>query len=218
MEGDVWMDTKTEIDAYNWKGKPIHLEDVPAIKNTKTGKIRVRAFEVAKAEMRMLARKYKLEARDVALLAMLYVKPGPFEEGEVHYKYHLNKMLFYQWKNMGKRYLSEAFPRDEFRAAAKGPIPINLWDDLRRLQEKNIVSLSKYVWGKTPSQASLITKLTPKGLALAKELWNEIPPDFKEVTLATKEQIFPLSPETVMKKVHREFPEFKKTYTEPDRE
>ena len=218
MEGDVWMDTKTEIDAFDWKGTPIHLEDVPAIKNAKTGKIRVRASEVAKAEIRTLAEKYKLEPRDVALLLMLYAKPGLFKEGEVHYKYHLNKMLFYQWKNMEKRYLGEAFPRDEFRVASKGPIPIHLWDDLRRLQERKVISLDHYVWGKDRGQASLITRLTPDGLNLAKELWNKVPPDLRETTLATKEEIFPLDPETIRKKVHREFPQYKKTYTELDRE
>jgi len=218
MEGDVWMDTKTEIEVFDWRGEPIHLKDVPAIKNAKTGKIRVYASEVAKAEIRMMAEKHNLEARDVTLLLMLYAKPGPFKEGEVHCKYHLNKMLFYQWKNMEKRYLGEAFPHDEFRAASKGPIPIHLWDDLRRLQDRKIMSLDHHVWGKNSGEACLVTKLTPDGLKLAEELWKEVPPDLRETSWVTKEQIFPLDPETIRKKVHREFPEYRKTYTELDRE
>ena len=218
MEGDVWMDTKTEIDAYDWKGNPIRLENVPAIKNKETGKIRVRPSEVAKAEIRMLAEKHKLEPRDVALLLTLFAKPGLFKKGEVHCKYHLNKMLFYQWKNMEKRYLGKAFPHDEFRAASKGPIPIHLWNDLRRLEQRKIVSLDHYIWGKDRGEASLVTKLTSDGLKLAEKLWNTVPPDLRETTLVTKEQIFPLNPKTIMKKVHREFPEYRKTYTELDRE
>ena len=215
---NLWESTITDIDAYNWKGKPIHLMNVPAIKNKKTGKIRVFPSEVAKAEIKMLAENLKLQPRDVALLLILYAKPGPFKKGEVNYKYHLNKMLFYQWKNMEKQYLGEAFPRDDFRSASKGPIPIHLWDDLRRLEKMKIVSLEHYQWGETSGDASLITKLTSYGLELAKSLWQETPPEIKQVTLTTKEQIFPLDPETIMKKVHREFPEYKKTYTETDRE
>lgn len=215
---DEWVDTTTEIDAFDWKGNPVRLKGVPAIRNVKTGKIRVYASDVAKTEIRTLAEKFSLEARDVALLIMLYAKPGPFKKGEVHYKYHLNKMLFYQWKNMGKKYLSEAFPHDEFRAAPKGPIPVNLWDDLKRLEERKIVSLRYYQWGKTKSEASLVTELSSKGLEIAGELWKLTPPDLVETTLETKKQIFPLDPETIRKKVHRDFPEYKKTYTELDLE
>lgn len=214
---DMWESTITNIDAFNWKGEPIQIKDVPAIKNTKTGKIRVDASEVANAEIRMLAEKFKLNPRDIALLMMLYAKPGPFKEGEVHYKYHLNKMLFYQWKNLEKQF-GDAFPHDNFRAASKGPIPVNLWDDLKRFEKMKLVSLKHYQWGKIPKEASLITRLTPQGLEFAKLLWNEIAPELRKVTLKTKEQIFPLDPITVMKRVHREYPEYKETYAEPDRE
>lgn len=215
---DEWIDTTTDIEAFDWRGNPMRLKNVPAIKNKKTGKIRVRASEVAKAEINTLAEEYKLESRDVALFIMLFAKPGPFKEGAVHYKYHLNKMLFYQWKNMEKQLLGEAFPRDEFRAAPNGPIPVNLWDDLKRLEERKTISLRHYVWGKTPKEASLTVELIPKGLDIAEKLWYQIPPDLRETTLKTKEQIFPLDPKTVRKRVHQEFPEYKKTYTELDLE
>lgn len=213
-----WIETTTEIKAFDWRGSHIRLTNVPAIKSKKTGKIRVHASEVAKAEVRMIAEQFGLEARDVALLIMLYAKPGPFKKGETHYKYHLNKMLFYQWKAMEKQLLGEAFPHDKFRAAQNGPIPINLWDDLKRLEERKIISLHHYIWGQTPSEASLVTELTPRGLEIAEKLWYQIPPDLRETTLKTKEQIFPLDPKTIRKKVHREFPEYKKTYTELDLE
>ena len=57
--------------------------------------------------------------------------------------------LFYQWVNMGRRYLGEAFPHDEFMSAPARPILNSLWDDLRRLEEKDIVRLKHKQWGKT---------------------------------------------------------------------
>lgn len=187
-----WLPTSTDIDAYDSQGNPIHLEKVPALKNTKTGKICVDASEVAKAELEMIAKGFGLEPRDLALLLMLKIQPGPFKQGEVYCKYNLNKMLFYQWKNMDKRYrLGEAFPHDSFRPAAKGPIPINLWDDLKRLEKIELVNLSYYKWGKTKAEASLTTKLTEKGHALVDELWKKLPEELKKTTQITKEEIFP---------------------------
>ena len=214
----MWIETETDIDTVDWKGNPLHLKGVPAIKNKKTGKIRVYPSEVAKAEFRMLAEEYGLEPRDVALLTMIYVKPGPFKKGQVHYKYHLNKMLFYQLKNMERQDIGETFPRDEFEVAPRGPVPKNLKDDLKRLEKKDIISLSWYRWGKTHMHASLTTELTKKGMTIAEQMWNRLPNPFKKTTLETKEQIFPLDPKTVQKKVHREFPEYQKTYVELDRD
>lgn len=212
-----WKQTTTDVEAYDWKGKPIYIKRVPALQNIKTGKIRVEASEVAKAEMQMIAQEHCLESRDVALLLMLYAKPGLFKEGEVHYKYHLNKMLFYQWMNTEKEF-GDSLPHDSFRAADKGPIPVNLWDDLKRFEKHGLIELKFDRWGKTKAEASLKTILTQSGLKLADELWKKVDPEIRKITLETKEEIFPLDPETVMKKVHKEFPEYKKTYVEPDLE
>jgi hypothetical protein len=213
-----WIPTSTNIDAYDSQGKPMHLEKVPALKNTQTGKICVDASDVARAEFELLAKEYELEPRDLALLLMLHAKPGPFT-GEIYCKYNLNKMLFYQWKNMEKQYgLGEAFPHDSFRPAKKGPIPINLWDDLKRLEKTQLVALSYYKWGKTKSDASLTTKLTEKGQGLVEELLKKVPKELQKVTQSTKEQIFPLDPKTVMTKVHTEYPEYASQYTEEDTE
>ena len=214
----VWVETKTDMDSVDWKGNIIHLKGVLAIKNKKTGKIRVYPSEVAKAEFRMLAEQHGLEPRDIALLAMLYVKPGPFKKGQVHYKYHLNKMLFYQWKEMEHQGIGETFPRDEFEPAPRGPVPKNLSDDFERLKNKGIVELRFKQWGEGPQQASLITELTPSGLSIAEKLWNRIPDPFRETTLKVKERLFPLDPKTIRDRVHRDFPEYKKTYVELDRD
>lgn len=214
-----WIPTTTDVEAYDCKGNPIFLENVPALKNEKTGSICVDASEVAKAEFNLISKEHGLEPRDLPLIAMLFAKPGIFKEGEVTCKYNLNKMLFYQWKNMEKEYgLGEAFPHDDFRPAGKGPIPVHLWDDSKRLEKCDLVTLSYYKWGKTKSDASLTTKLTSKGRALAEKLWCSLFPEFREVTLKTKEDIFPLDPETVKNRVHKEYPEYASNYTETDRE
>lgn len=210
--------TTTTIEAYNSKGEPICLENVPAVMDI-DGKIYVDANDVARTEFEQIAKKYGLEPRDIALLTILRAKPGIFSDGEVYCKYNLNKMLFYQWQNMQNEYgLGDAFPHDNFRPGTKGPIPNSLWDDLRRLEKSALLTLSYYQWGKKKAEASLSTKLTEKGHALTDELLKEVPLELIVISQKTKEDIFPLDPETVMKKVHREFPEYAKFYTEADNE
>jgi len=199
------------MDAVDWRGNTIHLKGVPALRNEKTGKIRVYPSEVSKAEMRSLAQQYSLEPRDVALLLLLYAKPGHFEKGKMYYKYHVNKSLFYLWKELEKEGLGDAFPLDEFEAADRGPIPKNLEDDLKRLEEKRIIS-SKW----REKRASKITELTPQGLAVAEKLWNEVAEPLRKTILKIKETIFALDPKTIRDRVHRDYPEYKKTYIKED--
>lgn len=212
-----WESTTTDVEAYNFRGEQIYIKCVPALKNAKTGKIRVEASEVAKAEIRMLAKERCIEDRDVALLLILYAKPGLFKKGEVHCKYHLNKMLFYQWMNVQKQF-GDSLPHDSFRAADKGPIPANLWDDLKRFEKSGILKLNFNQWGKTKGESSLKVELTESGSKLAEDIWKNVSPELLKVTLKTKEDLFPLDPKTVMKKVHKEYPEYRASYTKPDTE
>lgn len=213
-----WEETQVDLNTVDWRGRTIRLRNVPAIKNKKTGKVCVYPRDVAKAEISMLAEQYDLESRDVSLLLILLAKPGPFERGKVFYKYHLNKMLFYQWKEMQKQGFGETFPHYEFEAAPRGPVPKNLGEDLERLEEKGIVSLSYEKWGQGPKEASLITRLTPDGLRIAAKLAGQVPEPLKEVTVEVKNQLFPLDPITIRERVHEEYPEYKKTYVELDRD
>lgn len=213
-----WEETKVDLKTVNWKGDAIHLKNVPAIKNRKTGRICVYPSEVAKAEIRMLADQNDLEPRDIPLLLVLLAKPGPFQKGQVHYKYHLNKMLFYQWKEMQGQGLGETFVHDEFEAAPRGPVPKNLGKDLKRLENKGTVSLSYKKWGKGQKEGSLITSLTSSGVKIAAKLASQVPEPLKEVTVEVKKQLFPLDPLAIREKVHREFPEYQKTYVRLDRD
>jgi DNA-binding PadR family transcriptional regulator len=213
-----WTETTIDINSVDWQGKLIHLSGVKALKSVRTGKIRVYPYNVAQAEIRDIASRHGLIPRDVALLLMLLAKPGPFKEGEVIYKYHLNKLLFYQWKELEMTGYHDALPRDEFEAYPRGPVPKNLADDLKRLQEKGLIETRRKQWGKSEIQASVRTVLTDNGLKVAKEVWEEVPDPVKLITLKVKERIFPLDPATVRDRVHREYPEYRKTYTQLDEE
>ena len=109
-----WIETTVDVKSIDWKGKPVLLRQVPAVKHVQTGRIRVYPADVAKAEIRLLTRLRDLEPRDASLLLILYAKPGTFKEGEVLFKYHLNKMLFYLWKEMEAQTLGDTFPKDNF--------------------------------------------------------------------------------------------------------
>jgi len=213
-----WEKTKTDLKTINWKGDTIYLKNVSAIKNKQTGTICFYPSEVAKAEINLLAEKNGLEPRDVPLLLMLFAKPGPFQEGQVPYKYHLNKMLFYQWKGMQKQGLDETFAHDVFEAAPRGPIPKNLGEDLKRLEKKGLVLLCYKKWGKGEKEGSLLISLTRDGTRIAASLASEVQEPLKEVTVEVKHQLFPLDPRQIQQKVHKEFPEFRKIYSDLDKE
>jgi len=211
-----WIKVQTEVDTYDWKGHPIHLQDVPALKNPKTGKIRIYPYEVARAELAAYAKAHGLEPRDIATLLMLYAKPGPFPGGIQPLRYRLNKSLFYQWKENEKHLLGESLPRDNFVAAPRGPIPENLNGDLDRMKQLGIVDLKFIKWGEGELNKSMTIMLTEKGTEIAKSLWNKVPEPFLKVTLKVKERIFPLDSKTIRERVHREYPDYKLTYTELD--
>jgi len=213
-----WEETKIDMNAVDWRGNTIHLKNVPAIKNKNTGRICVYPTEVAKAEIRMMAEQYSLESRDVPLLLMLFARFGPAQEGRIQYKYHINKMLFYQWKEMQKQGFGEAFIPDEFEAAPRGPVPKNLGKDLKRLEKKGLVSLSYEKWGKGPKEASLITTLTSEGKRIAAKLSGKVLEPLNEVTVEVKKQLLLLDPQTICEKVHKEYPEYRKIYVELDRD
>lgn len=191
----------------------MHLSNVKALRDLKTGRIRVYPYEVAKAEIREIARKFDLEPRDVGFFLMILAKPGPFLEGEVLYKYHLQKLLFYLWKGLGKHGYADSLPRDEFIAAENGPVPENMKDDLQRLETLGLLTTKPEKWDEYTSMRII---LTDKGTHLSKRLWEEVPVPYKHVALEVKEKIYPLDPETVRRRVHEEYPEYKDSYVKND--
>ena len=59
-------------------------------------------------------------------------------------------------------------------------------------------------------------KLTPKGSEVAGELLKRTPEDLLVTTAEVKTMIGTLTPASVKEKVHKEFPEYRTTYTTED--
>ena len=213
-----WEPIKADVKTVSWKGDPLYLKNVPAIKNVRTGLICFDPGDVAKAELDLYAEKNGITSRDIPILLMLLARPGPFQEGQIPYKYHLNKMLFYQWKNMEKKGIAETFVHDQFEADVKGPVPKNLGSDLQRLEKLGIVSLCYKKWGKGEKDGSLQIALTQKGGQIASNLAGVLPDPLKKITVDVKKDLFPLDPLQLREKVHEEYPEYQKVFTQIDRE
>ncbi len=212
------MEIKTEIETVDWKGNPIRLNDVPAMRNKRTGRIAVDPEALSLAEMTALAKKYSLEPRDMAFLLMVFAKPGHFEAGVMPHKYRLNKSLFYLWKYLEKEGLGEAFPHDNMVPFPKGPVPEHIDSDMERLEKQDLIKVFLTPWGKGQGEKYRTTELRPEGMKIAEKLWRDVPDPFKQEILKVKEDIYPLDPESIKKRVHRDYPEYRKGYLEPDTE
>ena len=215
----VWVETRTDVETVDWYGNPIRLRNVPALVNTRTKQVRVFPSAVARAEIEEIAKNHGLEPRDVPLLLMIKAQPGPFlNKEEIQFRYHVNKELFYQWKEMEKQGLGETFPHDTFEKADRGPVPTNIKQDLDRLAKMGLISIEYRRWGKGPKDESIRISLTEKGSALAEQTWRLVPEPLREVTARVKAKIFPMSPDSVRAKVHRDYPEYRNVYVEVDRD
>jgi hypothetical protein len=219
-ETTVWVETTVpELDTKDWRGETIRLKDAPAIKNTKTGKIGFDPIQLTYAQMVQIAKDLGVEPRDIPLLLTLNAKPPRFfKESKLYARYHLNKTLFYVWKALEKQGLADALPRDEFGAARAGPVPKNLKADASRLEQMDIVKVERHEWGEGPNKTSTLTTLTEKGAKLSAELAERVGEPFISIIAREKQDIFILDPETLKERVHRDFSEYRKTYTELDQE
>jgi len=209
-----WKQITTSLDTVDWKGNPITLHNVMAEQNISTKKIRLNPDDVAKAEFREIANNLGIQDRDVMLFILLYAKPGPFQRGYLCQKYKINKMLFYQWKRLEKFGFGEIVPKDEFVADKRGPVPKNLWDDLKRLKEMRLIKVE----GSESEKRTVTMELTDDGEKIARELWNKIPDIYLGITTEVKSRLFPLNPERLKELVHSEYPEYKKSYKNLDKE
>jgi len=214
----VWMETTVpDLDTKDWRGKTIHLRDVPAIKNIKTGRIGFDPMQLTLAQMVQIAKDLGIQPRDIPLLLTLYTKPPRFfKEGKTFARYHLNKTLFYIWKALEKKGIANAFPRDEFGAARAGPVPIHLKEDTERLENMGLVTVQSHQWGEGPNKTSILTRLTDKGADLCTRLAESVGEPFISTIVREKQDLFVLDPETIKERVHRDFPEYRKTYTDLD--
>ncbi len=212
-----WIETETTIDTVNWKGEPMQVPKVKALQDPKTGEIMVYPSEVAKAEINQIAEELDICPRDIGTLLMIFAKPGNFNEGDVFYKYHLQKMMFYMWKSLETVY-GDSLPLDHFIAAENGPVPECLDSDLQTFEKKKLIRTRSKKWidssGKTVTSKRII--LTEEGAKIAEKLWGKLPNSYREIALSVKKRIYPLDPDRVRHLVHKEFPEYKNTYVKSD--
>jgi hypothetical protein len=212
-----WIEIETTIDTVNWKGEPIAVKGVKAFKNPKTEEIMVYPPEVAKAEINQIAEQLNICPRDVGTLLMILARPGNFPEGEVFYKYHLQKMLFYLWKSLDKLY-GDSLPLDRFLPAENGPVPEHLNEDLHRFEKNKLIRIKPEKW-EDASKKIITSKriiLTREGRKIAEELWRRLPEPYKKSALSVKKRIYHLDPDRVRHLVHKEFPEYTNTYLKND--
>jgi hypothetical protein len=208
-----WIEIETTVQSVNCKGEPIKVTGVKALQNSKNGSILVYPFEIAKAEVKQIAESKKIQPRDVGTFLMLIAKPGNFNEGDVFYKYHLQKMLFYQWKYLNKYGYGEALPCDNFIAAENGPVPEHLNADLDRLEAEKLIR-TKYQTTEDGKVRKIV--LTPSGKQVSEELWCALGEPYKRITITVKERIYPMTPDDVRHAVHKDYPEYRDTYVKND--
>ncbi len=207
-----WKPENIDLKTVDWKGNRKVIRDVPAERNRKTRRLRVDPEAVARAELRDIAESLGVRERDILLFLLLYAKPGAFQRGYISQKYKLNKMLWYQWKELEKIGLGEAIAHDEFEAEVRGPVPKNLWNDLTRLQKEGLIKNS----GGRRAKVTVEVELTEEGEEIASKLFSLVPQPYLVVTSRVKDWLFPLDPETIRQKVHSDYPEMRKIYTQPD--
>ncbi|MGD6853200.1 MAG: hypothetical protein ACQCN6_14165 [Candidatus Bathyarchaeia archaeon] len=207
-----WTELEAIVDTVNCKGEAMQVANVKVLKNRKTGVTIIRPSDLAKAEMKQLADKLSINPRDASTLLMIYAKAGNFNEGDVFYKYHLQKMMFYLWKALEDVY-ADALPIDSFVAAENGPVPELLNADIERFEGSGLICTKKE---KTEFGEVKRITLTHKGESVAKELWCTLPDDYKKAAIKVKERIYPKTPEQVRHMVHRDFPEYRNTYVKND--
>jgi hypothetical protein len=212
-----WIETETTVDTVNWKGEPIKVQKVKAFQDPKTGEIFAYPSEVSKAEINQFAEEIGVCPHDVSTLLMLCVKPGNFNEGDIFYKYHLQKMMFYLWKSL-EDVFGDSLPLDSFIAAENGPVPTNLNEDLTRLEKCGLLAVKIQKWNdeNKKEQHSKRIMLTAKGSSIATEVCQRVPDIFMESALNVKSKLYPKSPEEVRHLVHKEYPEYRDTYVKND--
>jgi DNA-binding PadR family transcriptional regulator len=210
-----WVNGKEDVVSVNWKGEEITLKNVPVEKNCKTGLVRVDIDEILKAEQKLIAEQQNLD-QPIAIpeLLFLFADTRYFKGGEIKEKYKFNKMLFYLRERLKELGFGDSYIIDEFVSGRAGPIPKHLKESMIELEKKGFVKIS---WSDNIKKPTVFT-LTDRGIEVSKAIWEQIPDLVKKTIIQVKEDIALLDPTALKEKVHKEFPEYRKTYTELDAE
>lgn len=226
---------RTDMKARNNKNQVVILKGIPVYLEKNARNKLVKLSDVIKAEQVRIAEKYQINIFNIYELALLYVDVK--QRGKIiKQKYRFNKMLFYIWKRSEDFYGENGLIFDEMGVAEQGPIPTHLMSDLITFQNNDLLDIfiiekgmkipnSKKDWEQIKSdkeengfRVSLATGLSKKGEELAREIWNELDPEMREIILDVKEEFYYMKTGNIRRKIHKEYPTYRKTYTKEDRE
>lgn len=218
---------KTNVETLDNQNNEILLEDVPIYVKEDTGEELVTLADVIKADERRIAKKYNIEIYNIFELALLYADVK--QRGKsIRQQFRFNKMLFYIGKKLEEEYGENVLIFDEMKKAPNGPIPIHLKEDMKKLQQEGIFDVYLIKKGKkipgsrndwdSGRWISIECTLTNKGEDLAQKIWSEIDPEMREIILDVKEKLYYMKTGKLKKKVHKEYPEYKKSYIQNDTE
>ncbi len=231
----ILTENKTVIRSRDNNDEIVILRDIPIYKDKDTGRDLITLSDVIKAEQMRLAKKYKINIYNIYELSLLYADVK--QRGKIiKEKYRFNKMLFYLWKELEYLYGEKVLIFDNMGSAGQGPIPTSLANDLISLQDQSLVDVfllenakkipeSKAKWKQLKKEKkaegirpSLACSLTNKGEELAKTIWVDLDSEMREIILKIKEKFYFMKTAEFKEKVHKEFPEYRNTYSKEDRE
>lgn len=219
---------KKNIEVLDGNNKRAELEDIPLYLEEETGEELYLFSDLIKADERRIAKKYSISEYNIFELALIYADVRQ-RKNAIRQKFRFNKMLFYIWRKLEEEYGEDSLIFDKMGEARAGPIPIHLFDDIKDLNEKRYIEIylvkdgkkiagSKENWEQFKHTASIECILTRKGHRLAKELWKELDERMREIIVEVKEDLMYIDTDVLMEKVHKEYPAYRKNYTEPDKE
>jgi hypothetical protein len=207
-----WEKSETKSVINNLSGEKMNL--ITPIYTHKQRKTQIIFLnDLIKAEQHYITRKHGLNPTQLHELLLIYTDSRFFEGKRIIEKtYRFNKMLFYIMKLFEKTEYAKAYEYNEFGAARAGPVPKHLKNSINDLQEKRLVNVK---WSHRPGISSRF-ELTNKGEEIAKSLWTNMPDKLKLIYKQVKQDLSLISAKALKDKVHREYPEYKKNYTELD--
>ena len=218
---------KTNVETLDNRNNEIILEDVPIYIEEESGEELVTLADIIRADEQRIAKKYNIDIYNIFELALLYADVK--QRGKnIRQQFRFNKMLFYISKKLNEEYGENILIFDEMKKEKNGPIPIHLKEDMKKLQQEGIFDVylvkkgakipgSKKDWD-TKKWISIECTLTNKGEDLAKKIWSELDPEMREIILEVKEKLNYMKTGKLKKKVHKEYPEYRKIYIQNDKE
>jgi len=210
-----WIPTEIDYKISDWEGRTIILKNVPAQSCPKCNSIRVDSDDLLKAEQRELANEIGVTPLELSVLLLLEAPAPQFAKypHRIDHRYRMNKMLFYLWKRLEEKGFGDSWVHDTFESKTKGPVPVRLNETAISLKQRNLIKLQE---GGRAVQKPFVYELSPNGEKIAAKVWAKIPSDFKNIIESVKKDLMFLDTTQLMHKVHKEYPDYRATYKEPD--